>query len=711
MFGFVSPWMRIAMWALLLLECGAVMAAPPVARVEPVTDTYFGERVADPYRWMEDGKDRDWLPFMQGQDAHAREQLAALPQRAALLARIRQLSGDVASPGAIARAGGRTFHEQRPAGSDHYQLFVLDGDRSRLLVNPGAVAGDAGHASLDWWSASPDGSKVAYGLSRDGSEDSVLHIMDVATGLILPERIPDTQIAYPSWLPDSSGFFYNQLSGKPGTPERYLDARARLHLLGADPAADPVVAATSLHQGGLSFAASQLPFVFASKGSRHALLVLSDERREKRILVAPLQDVVAGKARWRQVADFEDDVTHAAVDGDELYLMAYGGHPRGRVLKTRADAPSLERATVAVAQSALVLEGFSRARNGLYLRAMDGGVHRVLHLDTKGTLLPVALPFDGTVAELATDAAESGAMVVLGGWLAPPGVWTIAADGKVADTGLTPRAPVDVSPYTTERRYASAKDGALIPYTLVYRKGLRRDRANPVFMSAYGAYGDSTYMPAFAGRQLALVDAGAIVGFAHVRGGGEYGRDWHRAGQLASKPNTWRDLIAVCADLHAQGYARPSTTVIGGRSAGGVAIGRALTERPDLFAAAVSNVGWHNALRYVAEPNGYLGEAEWGSLDNRDAYLALKSVDSYHAVADGVRYPAVLLTTGMHDPRVAPFHPAKMAARLQAASRSGKPVLLRVDFDAGHGMGSTRAQQDDEAADTYAFILAQTKGK
>lgn len=694
-----------------LLVSATACAAPPVARVEPVTDDYFGERIVDPYRWMENDKDRDWLPFMRGQDAHARASLSALPQRAWLLARIRQLSGDVASPASIARAGGRTFYELRPAGSDHYQLFVLDGGRARLLVDPGALSGAAGHASLDWWSASPDGARVAYGLSHEGSEDSVLHILDVATGETLPDRIPDTQIAYPSWLPDSSGFFYNQLSGKVGTVERYLNARARLHLLGADPAADPVVAAPSLRQKSLSLASSQLPFVFASKGSRHALLVLSDERREKRILVAPLQDVIDGKARWKQVADFADDVTHAVLDGEHLYLMAYAGHPRGRVLKTSATAPSLRQATVAVEQSGLVLEGFSRASNGLYLRAMDGGVHRILHLDDEDRLAPVALPFDGTASELVTDAAEPGAMVVLGGWLAQPGIWTIARDGKVSDTGLAPRSGIDVGPYTTERRYARAGDGTRIPYTLIYRKGLPRDGANPVFMSAYGAYGDPAYMPAFAGRQLALADAGAIVGFAHVRGGGEYGRDWHRAGQLANKPNTWRDLIAVCEDMHAQGYASASTTVIGGRSAGGVAIGRALTERPELFAAAVSNVGWHNALRYVAEPNGYLGEAEWGSLDDREGYRALKSVDSYHAVRDGVHYPAVLLATGMHDPRVAPFHPAKMAARLQAASASGKPVLLRVDFDAGHGVGSTRAQQDEEAADTYAFILAQARAK
>ena len=237
------------------------------------------------------------------------------------------------------------------------------------------------------------------------------------------------------------------------------------------------------------------------------------------------------------------------------------------------------------------------------------------------------------------------------------------------------------------------------------------DGTAPTWISAYGSYGIAAYTPAFAGRSLALLDAGAIVGYANVRGGGEYGREWHRAGQLENKPNTWRDLIAVCEELIAKKYTSSAHLAIGGRSAGGITVGRALTERPELFAAVVDGVGWSNPLRYVAEQNGYAEEPEWGAISDANGYKALKSIDSYQAVKDGTPYPAVLLTTGVTDPRVAPFHVGKMTARLQAASSSGKPILLRVDYDAGHGIGSTRAQQDREAADTYAFLLWQLKGK
>ena len=206
---------------------------------------------------------------------------------------------------------------------------------------------------------------------------------------------------------------------------------------------------------------------------------------------------------------------------------------------------------------------------------------------------------------------------------------------------------------------------------------------------------------------MALMDAGVVVGYANVRGGGEYGREWHKAGQLENKPNTWRDLIAVCEDLCTRKYTSPKHLAIGGRSAGGIAVGRAMTERPDLFGAVVTGVGWSNPLRYVVEPNGFGEEPEWGAISDPRGYRALRSIDSYQSVKNSTRYPAVLLTTGVTDPRVAPFHVAKMAARLQAATSSGKPILLRVDFDAGHGIGSTREQQDKEAADTYAFLIWQ----
>ncbi|USX28679.1 prolyl oligopeptidase family serine peptidase [Oxalobacteraceae bacterium OTU3CINTB1] len=704
---------RLMYGAALALTASAALAQKPVppapvAKVVPVTDTYFGEAIVDRYRWMENDKDPDWLPFLKQQNAHARGVLDALPKRDVLLKRIQQLSGDVAAPAQVQKAGDSIFYQQRPAGANNFKLFVRDAQgKERVLVDPTKLDTKSSHYSLDWWQPSPDGSKLVYGVSKDGSEDSVLQIMDVRSGAILKERIADTQGANPNWLDDSSGFFYNQLTGKVNTPERYLDARVRFHKLGANPAKDPILMQRG-RDPAVQYDKIQAPYIATAPHSRYAVLLLMDVRPEHRIYVAPVADVLKGKAKWTKVTDFDDEVTGVELHGDDLYLLSTKGHPRGRLLKTSAKAPSLATATEAVAESTLVLEGTARAQDGLYIRSMDGGNSRLQRLGNDGKLTDIALPFDGTLRSIEASADAPGALTILSGWLEPAGIWAVGADGTLADTGITPKPAIDVSAYTTERRYAKAKDGTQIPYSLIYKKGLKMDGKNPTFISAYGSYGAAAYTPSFAGRALALADQGAIIGYANVRGGGEFGREWHRAGKLENKPNTWRDLIAVSEDLVANNYTAPAHLAIGGRSAGGIPMGRAMEERPDLFAAVVSGVGWHNPLRYVAEQNGYAEEPEWGAISDPAGLKALKSIDSYQQVVDGTKYPAVLLTTGVTDPRVAPFHPAKMAARLQTATASGKPVLLRVDFDAGHGMGSTRAQQDAESADTYAFILSHT---
>ncbi len=688
---------------------GAAEAIPPapVARVAVVKDTYFGETLSDPYRWMENPKDPDWLPFLKGQDAHTRAVLDRIPGRAALLKRISQLSGDTTLTRHVQRAGTRLFYEQRPVGADNFKLFVNEGGVTRVLIDPTLKSGAATHLSLDWWLASNDGSHVVYGLSRDGSEDSVLHVLKVADGSDLPEQIPNTEGAQPSWLADGSGFFYNQLTGKVDTPERYLDSQARFHRLGTDPGTDPVLMKRGLDPK-IAFDNIQAPSIHAFEGSAYAVLMLQDVRSEARIYLAPLAQALEGHAQWVPVAGFEDEVTDIELDGDTVYLLANQGAPRGRILRASAHAPAVGGAAEVVPQSGWVIEDIHLARDGLYLRMLDGGLARLKRLGRDGHLAEIALPFDGTLTALETSPQQEGALFAYAGWLTPADIWSVNAAGKVAATGLTPRPQIDVAAYETQRLFATARDGTRVPYTVIHKRGLKLDGSNPTWIQAYGSYGMVGYPPAFAGRTLALVDAGFIVGYAHVRGGGEYGRDWHRAGQLEKKPNTWRDLIDVCLDLCTRKYTAPARLAIGGRSAGGITVGRALTERPDLFAAVIDGVGWSNPLRYVAEQNGYGEEPEWGRISEEAGYRALKGIDSYQAVRPGTPYPAVLLTTGVTDPRVAPFHVAKMAARLQACTSSGKPILLRVDFDAGHGIGSTRTQQDREAADTYAFLLWQT---
>jgi prolyl oligopeptidase len=686
---------------------GGGIPPAPVARVAVVKDDYFGETLSDPYRWMENDKDPDWLPFLRGQNAHTRAVLERIPGRDKLLKRIQQLTGDAAATRRARRAGGKLFFEQRPLGADNYKLYVRERGTDRVLIDPTAQSGPDSHMSLDWWQPSPNGAHVVYGLSKDGSEDSILHVLNVADGRDLPERIANTESADPSWLDDGTGFFYNQLTGAVDTPERYLDSQARFHRLGADPASDPILMKRD-QDPEVKFERIQLPVIHTFPGSDYALLILADVRSEFRILIAPVADAAANQAHWKAVAEFEDEITDVQIDGGMLYLLANKGHPRGRILRAPLATPTVAAATEVVPEGAVVIESFARAMDGLYLEMMDGGVSGLRHLGHDGRVSEIKLPFEGTVQALSSNPTEEGALFSFAGWLNPADIWTVDAHAKVAATGLTPPPPIDVKPYEAKRFFATVRDGTKVPYTLIYKKGLKRDGRSPAWISAYGSYGISGYTPAFAGKTLALIDAGFIVGYAAVRGGGEYGREWHKAGQLMNKPNTWHDLIDVCEELCRKKYTSRSRLAIGGRSAGGITVGRALTERPELFAAVIDGVGWSNPLRYVAEPNGYGEEPEWGRISEESGYRALKLIDSYQHVKDGTPYPAVLLTTGVTDPRVGPFHVAKMTARLQAATSSHKPILLRVDFDAGHGIGSTRAQQDREAADTYAFLLWQT---
>lgn len=680
-----------------------IVPPAPVARKSIVRDVYFGETIEDPYRWMENAQDPDWLPYLKAQNDRTRKVLDALPGRDALLARIGELTGATVATGQIQRAGERLFFQQRPLNADNFKLYVQDRGEVRLLIDPTALRVQSGHVSLDWWRASPDGAHVVYGLSANGSEDSTLHILSVADGRTLAETIGNTENANPRWLEDGSGFFYTQLTGAVHTPDRYLDAQARFHRLGDDPAHDPILMRRGLDPK-ISFDRIQLPAVAPGVRSRFAILTLHDIRPEMRLLIAPLADVIAGRANWSEFAGFEDEVTDFELVGDTLYLLSTKNAPRGRILELDARSPKISAAKEIVPQSERVIRDIQYAKNGLYLTQLDGGPSRLQHVDGAGQVQEIPLPFEGAIGAAYTSAQHDGALLSLSGWLQPTGVWSVDAKGKVADTGLTPAPKIDLSPYVATRYMATARDGTKIPYTLIRRKDVTPNGRNPLWMSAYGSYGIVT-APNFSPKTLALVDAGAIVGYANVRGGGEYGKAWHRAGQLENKPNTWRDLIAVCEDACARGWTSPPHLAIGGRSAGGIAVGRAMTERPDLFAAVIDGVGWSNPLRYVAEPDGYGEEPEWGAIREEQGYRALKLIDSYHAVRDGVKYPAVLLTTGVTDPRVAPFHVAKMTARLQAATASDNPILLRVDYDAGHGIGSTRGQADREAADTYAFLL------
>jgi prolyl oligopeptidase len=682
----------------------------PVARIEPVSETFFGETITDPYRWMENPKDPEWEPFMRGQDDHARAVLQGIPGRQALKTRISALSGGTAVAYGVQKCADKLFYQVRPAGADNFKLAMRAGlgGAETILLDPTTLKGEGGtHVSLDWWRASPDGRFVVYGLSPAGSENSVLHVMEVDTRRVLPERIPGTQYAGPSWLPDSSGFFYGRVNDtrQLGTVDYYKRSPALLHKLNTDPK-DDVLLAQFGRDPALPLGETEFPAVMTSAAGEWAVLVLfGGVRRENPLFVAPLAEVVTGKTRWRPLCTIADEVTDFSFDNREIFLLTTRGAENGKVLRTDLAQGSYATATTVVPEGPKVVESLALAKDGLYLRDLDGGYHSLRKLGRNGQLVAVPTGFEGSIEALSASPADDGVFLDGTGWLLP--FTTFRHDpssGRTERAGIAPPTTLDLSSYEAIRLQVKARDGTMVPLSIVARKGLKRDGRNPALVSAYGAYQISSN-PYFSPRTLALLERGGLFCVAHVRGGGEYGKRWWKGGQKLTKPNTWRDLIDCCEHLVKTRWASPQTITIQGGSAGGITVGRALTERPDLFAGVISNVGVSNALRAEFSQNGPPNIDEFGTVKERDGFIGLKAMDALYHVKDGTRYPAVLLTVGMTDPRVEAWNGGKMAARLQKANRGPNPILLRVNFDAGHGLGSTRSQIDDERADEFAFVL------
>src|SRR5579872_2557592 len=687
------------------------LAGPPKATVRPVTETLHGVTITDRYRWMETPADPEWTPYLMGQNAYARAVLAAIPGRDALAEKISAVSGALAAIGQVQTAGPYIFTQLRPVGANTFKLYVREGvgGQDRLLVDPDTLATAGTHYSLDYWSASPDGKLVAYGASAAGSENSVLRFIETATGVNLPESLDRAQFGPAQWSADGSGVFINRLKAgtKHGDPDHYLDSICWFHKVGTDPAGDVKVLGKGLDPA-VDVPDIAFSLVASQPGCDIALgIVATGVQNELTIYASPLAPAMAGKPVWRKVCDPADDVTGAAVVGPDLYLLTHKDASRYRVLRTTTADPTFANAKVAAPEAPSVVKALAGARDGVYVQTLNGGLSGLYRLAPDGRKTEVKLPFEGSIAFIATDPLADGCWFQIEGWVRPPVLCRAAPDGTVTVTDIAPKPAIDVSPYDSVEVRVKARDGAMVPLSILYAKNLKRDGKAPLLLDAYGAYG-LDQDAGFITRALPWLDLGGVFAVAHVRGGGELGEAWHLAGKGLTKPNTWRDAIDCAEYLIAEHWTGKGKIAVEGGSAGGIMVGRFLTERPDLVTVAISQVGVSNATRAEFSENGPDNVPEFGTVKDPDGFKGLFEMDAYQHVKDGAPYPAVLLTTGANDPRVAPWEAGKMTARLQAATSSKKPIILRVETDAGHGVGSTRKQRDDETADTYAFILWQT---
>jgi prolyl oligopeptidase len=702
----------VAMFALLLggTAVSAAAAGPPAAPVHDVTDDYFGTAVRDPYRWMEQGGD-DFSLWLRRQGAFTRSVLDRIPGRRKLLEQLRALDRASDQIGDARHCNGRWLYTKTLANADVAVLYARDGDGAeRVLVDPRRFDRGDARAKITYWSPSWDCKHVAYGLSLSGAEIGVLRVADADRGEDLPDSIDNIYYADPSWLPDGSGFFYRRLATTTGSPGDLTHTRLYLHKLGADPAAEAALLGADV-EASVAIPIGRWSWIKAAPDSPFVILGLNFGLLKDDLLlyVARLDALDGARTQWRPISVADDHVRAFALHGGDLYLAVARDAPRIKVVKLPLAQPDMARAVTVVPEGRGVIENIDAAADALYIDEIDGGPSRVLRLPWSGDkaeAVPLPPGQNFTAANYSVLASAPGAALYAQSWTRSLAVLQFdPSTGNSVDSMLQAPVPVDFSDIEAREVTVAASDGTEIPLSILAKRGLPLDHSHPTLLEGYGAYG-SVRSPYFDRLRRAWFDRGGILAVAHVRGGGEFGEPWHISGMLATKPNTTTDFIACAQYLIDQGYTSPPRLAATGASAGGILVGGAVTARPDLFAAALITAGLIDTLRLEQIPIGPFNTSEFGSVATPEGFRMLMADDAYQHVKDGVRYPAVMLSTGLHDARVSPWQSGKMAARLQAASSSGKPVQLRVDAESGH-LGGTRAQGEDLRADQYAFLLWQ----
>ncbi|HUJ58187.1 MAG TPA: prolyl oligopeptidase family serine peptidase [Kofleriaceae bacterium] len=692
----------------------AAAGGPPPARTVDAVDRAFGTASPDPYRWMEGTDNAELTAWLRAQGAYAAHELAHLPGRDALYARIRELTLGVTAVFDVQLAGGRMFHKVLPAGQQLAQLAVREPAGDRVLVDPARLPASGGHVALNAYSVSPDGALVSYVLAAGGGEVGVLHVMDVATGKDLPDQIERVWgEGAGSWLPDGKSFFYTQLAG--GGADPMANQVARLHVLG-EPATRDVTILGREPGATLALAPEEWPGLWILPGTTTVMSYVGGAHSEQRIAIAPLAALDrsgAGKTPWREICGYADGVQLIVVHGDRLYALTFKDAPNRRIVSMPLVDPVLAHARVELAEDPRrTIEGLYVARDAIYVLRRDQGHAELLRLGYGGGApSPLALPLAGWAPDLATDPLRDGLVFQLEGWLAPGTYFAFdPATGKVAPAGLASTTTATGPEIAVDEVTATSSDGTQVPLSILRRKDLALDGSHVAMVTGYGAYGASQ-SPGYSASRLAWLERGGVWAIAHVRGGGELGRAWQDDGSRERKLNGVRDFIACGEYLIAHGYAGKGKLAAEGGSMGGILIGRAITQRPDLFAAAHIASGFLDPVRLLAAENGANQKLELGDPASEAGYRGLLAMDPYRTVADGTAYPAVIFTVGLNDHRVAPWMTGKMAARLQAATTSHRPILIRVDDDAGHGgIGATRDQGAATRADVWAFLLARLGG-
>lgn len=702
--------------------CGSVVSnfgqiKPQPAPEKIVVDEYFGEKIEDPYRYLENLNDPNVVTWMKANADYARAKLNEVPERQNLFKKLKEL--DARKESTISdlqiTENDHYFYLKRNANEENGKLYQRIGYKGteKLLFDPETYKKTAGvNYNISSITPNEKGDKVAVEIAPSGSESAELLIVS-SDGKVYPEVFDRCWFSTPSWMPDGNSFTYGRLNSANVTdPNRLLNSKVYYHKLGEDPSKD-VEFLSSATNPELNIGAEEFPLNLYHKNSNknYGLVVTVDNRIK--LYDTDLKDNFK-PTKWTNLVDKKDEVTNYNVDKEFIYYLTYKNASNYKIIKVPISDPNIEKAETVVPEPKNGnITNFTLTKDGLYYSLTENGVQAKVFFLAKGKKEPIELklPFQaGSASFLTVNENKSDIWITLSGWTSPSKRYLYNPSSNTF-TFQPMSKPIEYPEFkdiVSKEIMVPSHDGTLVPVSIIYNKNTKLNGDNPVLMVGYGAYGISMEPRFSAGFALPYCTYGGIYVVAHVRGGGELGEAWHKAGFKTTKPNTWKDFIAVTEYLIKEKYSSPKRIAIWSASAGGILIGRAITERPDLFAAAIPEVVAFNTIRSELSPNGPGNIPEFGTVKDKTEFKALLEMDSFHHIKKGTAYPATLITAGMNDPRVIAWEPAKFAASLQNANTSSNPILFLTDFESGHGMGDSATKSIEKNSDLISFAYTHT---
>ena len=685
----------------------------PATKTVDISDTYFGVTYKDPYRWLENIKEPEVSDWFKQQSDYTNSIMNKISGRDELITEWKMLA-KLIPPRYSSQdyKNGRIFYKKTMPGENVGKIYFREGydGEEILLFDPIAyIPGKT--LSVNSIISSFDGKKILISYSESGAEISTIKVLDVDSRTFLPESIYPSWFGPIGWTFDNKAFLYfSQKTADNTSPEFELNTKTKLHKLGDDVKNDIDFFSNESYPD-LNIQPNDLPFASINEDSKNYIFAnLSNVRQEMTLFYAPIEQFNNPKIDWKVLCKPEDKLVRGfAAIGDRAFAITYNNAKNYKLIETDLKNPDWKNARIVAEEKEMTLEGISYSKNYLFLTYSDGinGHLFKYNLNTEQTT-PINLPFGGNASIYCFDTKTNNCFVSITSWNKPFTEFCYDAETDAFSPTIFNKPgnyPEKYLNIEVEEVEVKGHDGTMIPLSIIYNKGLVKDGKNVCLMESYGAYG-SSMSPYFSIFQMVLEVKGVVYAVPHVRGGSEKGDAWYKGGYKTTKPNTWKDFISCAEYLIANGYTSPDRIAGTGTSAGGVLISRAITERPDLFRAAICNVGCANAIRMEFSPNGPANIPEFGTVKDSIECKALFEMDGVQHVVKGTKYPALICVGGWNDPRVIAWEPGKFAAAVQNATTSGKPVLLKINYDSGHFTEDLSVTMSN-FADQFAFVLWQ----